>query len=143
MHQAAASPAPTSRDCCAHWGIEVRESDYGRGVFASQDLAAGQLLARCPAIIIPRDDMHSATLGSYVFLWPDEAGAFYAILGGVGSFFNHHADANAIFHPDIEQGLMEFHSCRAIAKGEELRINYDYDAEYAHNNPHLAWYRQA
>lgn len=128
---------------CWQQSIVVRAGTYGRSVFAESAIDQDTVIALCPAIVFPRHDLGSITLATYVFNWPDDNGDEFALLGGVGSFFNHNAQPNTRFTACRERQCMLFTTLRPVRCGEELTINYDYDQSHLSGNPQLAWYPQS
>ncbi len=104
----------------------VESPGRGRGVFATRDLQAGEVIERAPVIVIPGDeweDMQETSLADHCFSWgPGLQDA--AIVFGHGSFYNHSYAPNARFERLPEERLMQYVARRAIAEGEEITINY-------------------
>ena len=125
---------------CQHSNlIEVRRLENrgrgGRGVFATVDIAEGTLIERAPVILIPSAQVmgdspqakRSARISWYIFSRDGVAKRNYSALAlGYGSLYNHSFKPNARYTP-IAPDLMEFHSLRTIAAGEEIFINYNGD----------------
>ncbi len=100
-----------------------------RGLLATRDIAVGEMIERCPVILIPvtqEDALEATVLGNYYFLWDDD---FYAIALGYGSFQNHSYHANVSFLRDFEKQQIIFTAAKAIRQGEELTINYNGDPD--------------
>lgn len=96
-----------------------------RGLLASRDIAVGEVIERCPVILIPvtqEDALEATVLGNYYFLWDDNC---YAMALGLGSLHNHSYHANTIFERDFEHQLIVFKAAKPIRQGEELTINYN------------------
>jgi hypothetical protein len=108
--------------------IAVGESgDKGRGVFAQKRFRAGELIERCPVILLnpaERDRIGSTILGMYCFCWGADTEEM-AIALGYGSIYNHSYEPNADFHRAVEKGAMDFVALRDIERGEEITINYN------------------
>ena len=107
--------------------LEVKQSQYGRGVFATRDLNKDTLLEVSPVIIFPKEEykyLRKTNLINYVFWW----GKNYddcALALGVGSLFNHSSTPNAIFKRKIKKETIKFYAYTDIKAGEEIRINYN------------------
>jgi uncharacterized protein len=107
--------------------LEIRTTPQrGRGVFSSAVIREGEVIERCPVIVVPPTQVEaiaSTVLGAYFFLWSgtkDHA----AIALGYGSLYNHDDNANAMYVRKQEEGILEFVALRAIAPGEEITVNY-------------------
>lgn len=95
---------------------------HGYGVFADQDIQAGDLIEECYALIRNDDDN---LYGNYYFRTPENNK--HAIALGNGSLYNHSPIPNANYHFDMECSLIIFHANQAIKKGEEICISYGTD----------------
>lgn len=96
-----------------------------RGLLAARDIAAGEVIERCPLVLIPvaqEDALEATVLGNYYFLWNDD---FFAVAMGYGSFHNHSYHANVRFERDFEQQVIIFTAAKDVRQGEELTINYN------------------
>ncbi len=102
----------------------------GRGVFATRDLAEGELLEVCDVLPYRMSfDRLSPELQRVVFNWSDddERLPFHAHVLGLGSFYNHANPANVRYEADRDNLLMRFYAVAAVGEGTELTINYDSD----------------
>lgn len=122
MHTTA--PATTS--------LEVRAvPGKGRGVFATRDLAEGEILDEAHVLLITADDalrLEATALGQHYFHWSgeeDDERWQGAVALGVASLVNHAAAANAGVWPDHERKLLVLEALRPIAAGEEILIDYE------------------
>ncbi len=98
----------------------------GRGIFASEPIAAHSLIERAPVIVIPAGQwevMHKTILFDYYFAWGDHS----ALALGYGSLYNHSYHPNARFVKQFAELMLEFYALRDIAPGEEIVINYNGD----------------
>jgi uncharacterized protein len=109
--------------------LEVRDAGAkGRGVFALRDFAAGELVEWAP-VLLGKHGMSDA-FKDYEFNWSDAKGRgrveIYraAIALGYGSLYNGANPANMRYELDDAGKAIRFIAARAIAKGEELTINY-------------------
>ena len=96
----------------------------GRGVFASEAIAAGATIEICPMLVATNTERSEAlALGAegYVFGWGD-GGTALAL--GYGSLYNHSYEPNATTLEDAEDEVLVITAVRDIAPGEEIFINY-------------------
>lgn len=111
--------------------IEVRQSklgdggEFNRGVFATEDIAKGQLIHQAPVVPYPNEDhehIEKTILEDYVF----EYGANHtAILLGYGSLINHSYEPNATYDINFDNHTFDFYAYTDIKAGEEILINYN------------------
>lgn len=110
--------------------ITVRNSPtHGLGVFAKQDVAAGETLERCAYIVIDDDDLQEINrLNDYLFTSPDDPNDYLVVMG-CGMLYNHGVPANAKWEVDeTDNRFLRFYADRDIKAGEELF--HDYGEEY-------------
>ena len=110
--------------------IKVRRTDkFGRGVFATQAIRKNTIVERAPLIVLDEADTKmvrdSNVLVYYDFSFNEQ---FSAIAGGYGSFYNHSTTPNVDWEVDQENEEIKYWATRSISKGEQLFINYGYDA---------------
>jgi uncharacterized protein len=111
--------------------LEVKQSQYGRGVFAARDIKKDTLLEVSPVIIFPKEEykyLKKTNLINYVFWW----GTSYddcALALGIGSLFNHSRTPNAIFKRKRKKETINFYAYTDIKAGEEILINYNGDPD--------------
>jgi len=109
----------------------AQTNEKGRGVFASHDISAGEIVELSPVLII--EPQHTSridgmVLEDYVFIWKPEGGEVsLAVALGFGSLFNHSFQPNIVYHRQFERRLIEFKALRDIAAGEEVVVNYNRD----------------
>ncbi|MCA8952669.1 MAG: SET domain-containing protein-lysine N-methyltransferase [Planctomycetes bacterium] len=121
--------------------LRVGEGARGRGVFALQAFAADADLEECPVILIPAREVGPGVLAHYLFWWDDAEGGRYALPTGHGLLFNYDPEPNTTFRVEPERLAIVFRTLRPIAAGEELLIDYAYDAEHLALLGQPAWYR--
>ena len=110
--------------------IIVKESPlHGLGVFACIDFAAGDVIERCPYLVIDDDDLQEINrLNDYLFTSPDDKNDYLCVLG-CGMIYNHGAPANAEWQIDDDDNrFVCFTAISAIKTGEE--ILHDYGSDY-------------
>ncbi|HVK54130.1 MAG TPA: SET domain-containing protein-lysine N-methyltransferase [Burkholderiales bacterium] len=97
----------------------------GRGVFAARQFSAGDVVERCPILVIdePRCELPEQ-LKRVVYDWNDQGEINSAIALGFGSLYSHHASPNMCYDVDAEQALLVFKTIRPVQKGEALTVNY-------------------
>ncbi|MEC4015966.1 SET domain-containing protein [Streptomyces sp. H27-D2] len=106
-------------------GLEMRSSDiHSRGVFATRAFRAGEVVERCPVLVVPaaeRGLLDRTHLFNYYFNWAGEAAA---IALGWGSLYNHAASPLARYRKDFDAGVVEFVAVEDIAAGREITVDY-------------------
>ena len=110
--------------------IVVKESAlHGLGVFACIDFAPGDVIERCPYLVIDDDDLQEINrLNDYLFTSPDNKDDYLCVLG-CGMIYNHGAPANAEWQIDDDDNrFIRFTATSVIKPGEE--ILHDYGNEY-------------
>lgn len=110
--------------------IIIGDSDiHGHGVFATRDIARGDIIERCPYIVIDDEDVAEANrLQDYLFTSPDEPGDYLCVLG-YGMIYNHSDQPNAEWEIDDEDiRYVRFTALQDIKQGAE--ILHSYGTEY-------------
>ncbi|NRD79145.1 SET domain-containing protein-lysine N-methyltransferase [Bacillus sp. BRMEA1] len=114
--------------------IEIKRSplsdgEFNRGVFATVDIAKGQLIHEAPVIPYPNKEhvhIEKTLLADYAF----EYGINHtAILLGYGMLFNHSYEPNAIYEINFQNHTFDFYAYKDIKAGEEILINYNGDVD--------------
>jgi SET domain-containing protein len=112
--------------------IEIKKSplcdedeEFNRGVFATRDIAKGELIHEAPAIPYPNEQdelIEQTVLTDYVY----EYGVNHsAIILGYGMLFNHSYEPNATYDISFEKHSFYYYAYRDIKAGEEILINYN------------------
>lgn len=105
----------------------------GRGVFASQDIFAGEVIEVCPVVEFTIEDsrkLRETELRNYHFMWgEDDETEQVAVCLGFGSLYNHSYQPNTTYKKRIDARVIAFVALRAIPEGEEITVNYN------HGNP--------
>lgn len=113
-------------DVAASPRTHVTESPLGgRGVFASEAIAAGEVVEVCAVIVVPASQIPSleaTTLRDHWYGWGDGGDA--AVAMGHGSFYNHAADPTCTYEIHEHLDALVVRARRDIAAGEELTIDY-------------------
>jgi len=102
----------------------------GRGVIATEAIAAGELVERSPVIPVAYDDSEKPGLSDYAFAWGEDVPGFEprkkcAIGLGYLGLYNHSKPSNVRLERHYADNEMSIHALRDIAVGEELTIDYD------------------
>jgi len=100
----------------------------GIGVFASQDIAADQVVEIAPVMQLKSNyDELPEQLQLRVFHWTKLAGldGVHALALGYGSMYNHANPANVRYSACYDGIAIIFLAARSIRMGEELTINYN------------------
>ncbi len=99
---------------------------HGRGVFAQKAIKSGTILEECPVIKMKLEEMtvRKHMLLNYYAFMIDEQQEYTGIALGYGSLYNHADNYNAVYYYDNEKELMIFEAVQAIAKNQEITINY-------------------
>lgn len=99
----------------------------GRGVFTFEDIPANTVIEISPVLVLSANDrrlVEQTLLYDYIFEWgQDNTEACIAL--GYLSLYNHSYDANCEYDMEFEAATMTIRTVRAVAKGEELFINYN------------------
>ncbi len=101
----------------------------GRGVFTSEDIAAGTLVEIAPVIVMSKEErilLDKTILHDYIFEWGDQKDHCCMALGYV-PIYNHSYQSNCEYEMDFEQQQINIKTVRQVKAGEELFINYNGD----------------
>lgn len=96
----------------------------GRGVYASEKISKGELIEVCELIIVDMENI-SGELERYAYYYTRNQAA---IALGNGSLFNHSQKANSEFSINYKQQRLYIRAKKTIKPGDEITINYRYDA---------------
>lgn len=111
--------------------LEVRKSrKYGRGVYATRAIKAGELVESSPVLVLDEWEatkVYPTVLNHYVFSWNDKLES--AIAFGFGSLFNHSTKDSLTYEPNYKEKTIDFMALRNIKKGEQLFIDYGYNVK--------------
>jgi uncharacterized protein len=103
-----------------------RSTVHGTGVFSVCDVEPGEIIERCPVLVLSRDDaftLADTALGDYVYEWEDGC----AVALGFGSLYNHSRTSNARYEMDYDLVEIDVVAVRSIRAGDEILINYNGD----------------
>src|SRR3989344_1134943 len=108
--------------------VAVRKTkSTGRGVFALRDINKGEVIERCPVLILSAKDRASidtTRLYDYYFWW-GKYKKQAAIAFGYGSLYNHSYEPNVVYIRDFKKQLLIFKALRNIDNNEQLLVNYN------------------
>lgn len=105
--------------------VEVKQSPlHGKGVFATRNIAKGELVAKCDMALIHVNENLPENLATLQFAWTDDYDAI--CMSSVGSFFNHSNEPNAeIETRDFDNLIQTFVAKTDIEMGTEITIYYN------------------
>ena len=119
--------------------IKVSDPRIGLGVFATEHIAKGDIIEKCPALQLGwrANYTHDPMLNRYV--WQDpckcekcaEHGHHMYLLLGYGSLYNHSDSPNAECDIEFRRLLGNIRALADIEAGKEITINY---GEHYFNN---------
>jgi len=101
----------------------------GRGVFTDQIIEPGEIIERCPVIILGEQDVphiRRTQLNYYYYLWGEDETVGVIVLG-YGSLYNHAFEPNAAWRNLYPEKIIEYYAIDRIHSGNEILINYDTD----------------
>lgn len=108
--------------------LHIKESPRrGRGVFTKEAITAGTIIEVSPVIVLPIKQVKNCLktrLHDYVFKWGESTRKIGVVLGW-GSVYNHSYRSNCQYTPNFKKNTLTIRTVRAIAKGEELFVNYN------------------
>lgn len=107
--------------------LKIQEfSGKGRGVVTITPFRKGQLVEKCPVIVIPKGEVgfiEKTRISDYCFCWGENS-CELALATGCGSFYNHSNNANTRFERDYESISLLFYAVSDIESGQEITIDY-------------------
>lgn len=113
----------------------------GRGVFANKRFQKGDIIERCPVIVVPEEQdhlLHDTVLYNYTYGWGEDL-RDAAIALGFGSLYNHAYHPNAFYKRVPEDTMLVYVALRDIEEGEEITVNYNGSP----NDPSPLWFEVA
>lgn len=99
---------------------EIRECEYGLGVFAVEAIEAGELVEVAPCVVVPYSEPCNQFMKSYCFA--DDAGVIVPM--GYAGLYNHSPDPNVNHQVFASERAIVFQACRDIEPNDQLFINY-------------------
>lgn len=112
---------------------QIRPSPIdGYGVFATEEIAKGEVFEQCPFVVIGEQSEDSA-LWHFQHSYPKVNGAIVVMpVFGFGCAYNTSDEPNVTWYELPNRKVFEYRALRDIKKGEELLVNYNesiYDSE--------------
>ena len=101
--------------------IRIEETEHGRGVVATANIAKGETIEVCPVLELEEGDA-SGLLDDYVVSLGEESQGAGLMLG-YGSLYNHSEEPNAEYLYEADDAY-SFVAVRDIAAGEQITISY-------------------
>ena len=101
--------------------IRIGETDHGRGVIATAEIASGETIEICPILELAEGEA-SGLLDDYIVSL-EEGRAGVALLLGYGSLYNHSDEPNAEYIVEADDAY-SFVALRDIKTGEQITISY-------------------
>ncbi|GHE64271.1 SET domain-containing protein-lysine N-methyltransferase [Streptomyces capitiformicae] len=112
-------------------GLEIRDTAHGRGVFATCAFRVGDVVERCPVVLVPPAELvfvpHVRALAYSWFHWvqPHWEKGGGAICLGYGALYNSCDEPNLSWDSAAdEERVIVFTALRDIEPGEELTYKY-------------------
>jgi SET domain-containing protein len=105
----------------------------GFGIFTNKKIAANTVIEVSPVIVMSTTEknlLDKTTLYNYIFDWGDAVDKCAMAMGYV-PIYNHSYSSNADYFMEFDEKKIIIKTVRAIAKGEEICINYNGDWDNA------------
>jgi uncharacterized protein len=109
--------------------LAVKEiPEKGRGLFANHDFNVGDIIDKCPVLILSSEDskkIEKTVIYNYTFEWPEKKELDQsALVLGLISMCNHSSEPNAEFEYAFSDNALIIQAIKPIKKGEEITISY-------------------
>ncbi len=104
----------------------LHTEEYGRGVYTSEVLEAGDIIELCPIIKIPKGELEwidKTKVYDYYFIWEEE-GYDACLALGYGSLYNHSPSPNAEVIMDYVDQRIKMVAATMINSGDQIFIDY-------------------
>ena len=109
----------------------TKGGEGGLGVFTATAFEVGTIVEISPVLTLTKEErkiVEATKLYNYIFAWGTDEEAAAVGLGYI-SMYNHSYHSNCEYEMDYDAGTMTIKTVKPIAKGEELFINYNGDAD--------------
>jgi SET domain-containing protein len=93
----------------------------GNGIFATEAIAEGEVIERCPVLLTDHTDVPTSAIYPYCFVWDETR---WAVPLGNAPLYNHSTTPNANVVGELEPDALVFVASRDIIDGEEIVIDY-------------------
>lgn len=109
--------------------VYIKQSNIlnaGRGVHAKCDIKKGEIIEKCPVILVSKYDtskLNESILVTYFFYFGKKKDKLLIALG-FGSIYNHSYQPNSIYRIKPKEKIIEFISIKDIKKDDEITFNY-------------------
>jgi hypothetical protein len=113
--------------------IRLGYSDiHFRGVFATEDIEEGEIIERCPAVVLAWRTNYQKDPVVWAYMYTNSCpceeckrhGAHFVMVMGWGQMYNHQDNNNASMNINIKDSLADVIARRKIKKGEEIFVSY-------------------
>lgn len=108
--------------------VEIKSTtNKGRGVFATKNFSSGEIIERCPIVLLSSEDTkyyEQTILHNYLYEWRDDSDDSYT--------------PNATYVRDFDSNEMVYQAIAPVAAGEEITINYNGEPD---NPDHIDWFK--
>lgn len=108
----------------------------GYGVFATEDIAEGEVFEQCPFVVIESQSEESP-LWHFQHSYPKTSGRFLVMpVFGFGCAYNSSSNPNATWYELPNRKVFEYKAIKNIKAGEEIYVDYSesvYDPEAVQN----------
>ncbi|GAA5992085.1 hypothetical protein JCM11641_002534 [Rhodosporidiobolus odoratus] len=138
-------PAETPHLTRAPVVVACKDPTVGRGVFATADIPAGQVVEISPVLVLSEEEytgrkksepndgalkgVEASQLRGYVFSWGRNGSMAVAL--GLGSLFNHSSSPNVSYSLDSATYTITYRTAKPVQAGEELTIFYGHSVRFA------------
>ncbi|BGP26646.1 tRNA-specific adenosine deaminase subunit tad3 [Rhodotorula toruloides] len=128
--------------------IATHNPSVGRGVFATEDIPAGQVVEISPVLVLSQEEykgrkegeeddgalkgVEASQLRGYVFTWGRDGSMAVAL--GIGSLFNHSSLPNVTYSLDYSQYTISYRTAKPVQRGDELTIFYGHSVRFSNSD---------
>lgn len=101
--------------------------EFDRGVYAYQDIKAGELIENCHILVLSEQDtakIQETELQFYDYTYNEKQSCL--VLGN-GELYNHSDSPNTMFELNRNNNTMAYYAISPIKKGQQIFIDYNAD----------------